>query len=245
MATFVLVHPAWFGGWCWKKVSPLLRAQGHAVHTPTLSGLGERVHLARPEIGLDTHVDDVVNLLVYENLHEVVLVSNSSGGMVITGAADRAPERIARLVYLDAFVPEDGQSLLDIIPPERRAAMERLVASEGGGWLLPRFAPPPWETFVRESWRITGEADLRWVLPRLVPTPFGHFRDPVRRRNPRAETVPRTYIRCLDWPNASFDRYAEAARRSPAWTWRGLSASHLPYITQPGEMTELLLEAAP
>jgi pimeloyl-ACP methyl ester carboxylesterase len=245
MATFVLVHPAWFGGWCWKKVSPLLRAQGHAVHTPTLSGLGERVHLARPEIGLDTHVDDVVNLLVYEDLHEVVLVSNSSGGMVITGAADRAPERIARLVYLDAFVPEDGQSLLDIIPPERRAAMERLVASEGGGWLLPRFATPPWETFVRESWRITGEADLRWVLPRLVPTPFGHFRDPVRRRNPRAETVPRTYIRCLDWPNASFDRYAEAARRSPAWTWRGLSASHLPYITQPGEMTELLLEAAP
>ena len=121
MATFVLVHPAWFGGWCWKKVSPLLRAQGHAVHTPTLSGLGERVHLARPEIGLDTHVDDVVNLLVYEDLHEVVLVSNSSGGMVITGAADRAPERIARLVYLDAFVPEDGQSLLDIIPPERRA----------------------------------------------------------------------------------------------------------------------------
>ena len=245
MATFVLVHPAWFGGWCWKKVSPLLRAQGHAVHTPTLSGLGERVHLARPEIGLDTHVDDVVNLLVYEDLHEVVLVSNSSGGMVITGAADRAPERIARLVYLDAFVPEDGQSLLDIIPPERRAAMERLVASEGGGWLLPRFAPPPWETFVRESWRITGEADLRWVLPRLVPTPFGHFRDPVRHRNPRAETVPRTYIRCLDWPNASFDRYAEAARRSPAWTWRGLSASHLPYVTEPGEMTELLLEAAP
>jgi pimeloyl-ACP methyl ester carboxylesterase len=245
MATFVLVHPAWFGGWCWKKVSPLLRARGHAVHTPTLSGLGERVHLARPEIGLDTHVDDVVNLLVYEDLHDVVLVSNSSGGAVITGVADRAPERIARLVYLDAFVPEDGQSLLDIISPERRADMERLVASEGGGWLLPRFAPPPWETFARESWQITGEADLQWILPRLVPTPFGHFRDPVRRRNPRAETVPRTYIRCLDWPHAGFDRYAEAARRSPAWTWRGLSASHLPYITQPGEMSELLLEAAP
>jgi pimeloyl-ACP methyl ester carboxylesterase len=245
MATFVLVHPAWFGGWCWKKVSPLLRARGHAVHTPTLSGLGERVHLARPEIGLDTHVDDVVNLLVYEDLHEVVLVSNSSGGAVITGVVDRAPERIARLVYLDAFVPEDGQSVLDLIPRERRAAMETLVASEGGGWLLPRFAPPPWETFARESWQITGEADLGWILPRLVPTPVGHFRDPVRRRNPRAETVPRTYIRCLDWPHATFDRYAEAARRSPAWTWRGLSASHLPYITQPGEMTELLLEAAP
>ena len=120
MATFVLVHPALFGGWCWKKVSPLLHARGHAVHTPTLTGLGERVHLARPEVGLDTHVDDVVNLLTYEDLHDVVLVGNSSGGVVITGVVDRVPERIGHLVYLDAFVPEDGQSMLDIIPPERR-----------------------------------------------------------------------------------------------------------------------------
>jgi pimeloyl-ACP methyl ester carboxylesterase len=244
MATFVLVHPAWFGGWCWKKVLPLLCARGHAVHTPTLTGLGERVHLARPEVGLDTHVDDVVNLLTYEDLHDVVLAGTSSGGVVITGVADRVPERIGRLVYLDAFVPEDGQSMLDIIPTERRPVMERLVATEGQGWLLPRFAPAPWETFARESWRITDEGDLRWMLARLAPTPFGHFRDPVRRRNPRGETVPRTYIRCLDWPNASFDRYADAARRSPGWTWRGLAASHLPYITQPSDVADLLLEVA-
>ena len=172
MATFVLVHPAWFGGWCWKKVSPLLHARGHAVHTP-LTGLGERVHLARPEVGLDTHVDDVVNLLTYEDLHDVVLVGTSSGGVVITGVVDRVPERIGHLVYLDAFVPEDGQSMLDIIPPERRPVMEKLVQTEGHGWLLPRFAPAPWETFARESWRISDEADLRWMLARLAPTPLG------------------------------------------------------------------------
>ena len=219
MATFVLVHPAWFGGWCWKKVSPLLHARGHAVHTP-LTGLGERVHLARPEVGLDTHVDDVVNLLTYEDLHDVVLV------------------------YLDAFVPEDGESMLDIIPPERRPVMEKLVQTEGHGWLLPRFAPAPWETFARESWRITDEADLQWMLARLAPTPFGHFRDPVRRRNPRAETVPRTYIRCVGWPNASFDRYAEAARRGAGWRYRELAASHIAYITQPRDVAEVVLEAA-
>ena len=244
MATFVLVHPAWFGGWCWKKLSPLLHARGHAVHTPTLTGLGERVHLARPAVGLDTHVDDVVNVLTYEDLHDVVLVGNSSGGVVITGVVDRVPERIGQLVYLDAFVPEDGQSMLDIIPPERRPVMEKLVQTEGHGWLLPRFAPAPWETFARESWRISDEADLRWMLARLAPTPFGHFRDPVRRRNPRAETVPRTYIRCVGWPHASFDRYAEAARRGAGWRYRELAASHIAYVTQPRDVAEVLLEAA-
>ena len=122
--------------------------------------------------------------------------------------------------------------------------MERLVETEGHGWLLPRFAPAPGETFARESWRITDEADLRWMLPRLAPTPFGHFRDPVRRRNPHAETVPRTYIRCVGWPNASFDRYAEAARRGAGWRYRELAASHIAYITQPRDVVEVVLEAA-
>lgn len=243
MATFVLVHPAWFGGWCWKKVAPLLRAREYAVYTPTLTGLGERAHLARPEVGLETHIEDVVNVLKYEDLSGVILVGNSSGGVVITGVADRVPERIARVVYLDAFVPEDGQCMLDIIPPDRRPAMETLVQTEGQGWLLPRFAAAPWEKFVPEAWRITDAADLRWMLARLAPTPFGHFKDPVRRQNPAAEKLPRTYIRCLQWPSASFDRYADAAHRMEGWRCRELAASHLPYITQPREVVELLLEA--
>ena len=153
MATFVLVHPAWFGGWCWKKVVPLLRAQGHEVHTPTLTGLGERAHLATPEVGLSTHIADVVNVMSYEDLGDVVLVGNSSGGNVITGVADRVPERIAQLVYLDAFVPADGQGIVDMLPPDRRQTVEALVQAEGDGWLWPRFSPAPWEEIARRRGR--------------------------------------------------------------------------------------------
>jgi pimeloyl-ACP methyl ester carboxylesterase len=163
--TYVLIHPAWFGGWCWKKLSPLLRAQGHEVFAPTLTGLGERAHLARPEIGLEIHVRDITSVIEYEDLHNVILVGNSSGGMVMTGVADHMPERIARLVFLDAFVPTDGQSMLDVIPPDRRPAMEAFVQKEGDGWLLPRFAPPPWEKLVPEAWQVTEGADLDWILP--------------------------------------------------------------------------------
>jgi pimeloyl-ACP methyl ester carboxylesterase len=241
-ATFVLVHPAWFGGWCWKKVIPLLRARGYDVFAPTLTGLGERAHLARPEIGLNVHVEDVANLLKYEDLTNVVLVGNSSSGMVITGVADQVPELIAHIVYLDAFVPQDGQNMLDLMPPDRRPPMEALVQNEGQGWLLPRFAPPPWEKFAPEAWRITDEADLRWVLPRLRPTPFGHFKEPVHRKNTTAEKLPRTYIRCMQWPNAVYDRHAEAARRTPGWRYRELATSHLPYITHPHQVADLLFE---
>lgn len=241
MSTFVLVHPAWFGGWCWKKLTPLLRAHGHAVHTPTLTGLGERRHLARPDVGLATHVDDVVGMIECEDLHSVILVGNSSGGMVITGVADRVPDRISHIVYLDAFVPEDGESLRDLIPPERRSAMEALVQGEGDGWLLPRLAPPPWETFVPEAWGITEEADLSWVLPRLAPTPFGHFTEPVQRRNADADKLPRTYIRCLGWPSPYFDRFAAAARDNKRWRCFEMPTPHLPYITHPRQTSELLL----
>jgi pimeloyl-ACP methyl ester carboxylesterase len=243
MATFVLVHPAWLGGWCWKKVTPLLRVRGHEVFTPTLTGLGERAHLAKPDIGLETHIRDVVNVFEYEDLSHAILVANSSGGAVITGVADRVPERIARLVYLDAFVPEDGQSLLDIIPSDRRPVMEALVRTEGEGWLLPRFAPPPWEKFLPEAWSITEEADLRWALPRLRPTPFGHFKEPVRLTSAAAARLPRTYIRCR-WPNASFDRYADIARKTTGWRCLELATPHLPYVTHPRELVDLLLEAA-
>ena len=244
MATFVLVHPAWFGGWCWKKVAPLRRSRGHEVYTPTLTGLGERAHLARPEIGLETHVEDIVRVLEYEELRRVVLVGNSSAGVVITGVADRIPERVAHLVYLDAFVPEHGQSMLDIIPPDRRPVMEALVRSEGDGWLLPRFAAAPWDKFVRDAWGVTDETDLRWMLDRLAPTPFGHFRDPVRRRNPASEQLARTYIRCRQWPSARFDRYAEMARQDARWRSRELMAPHIPYITNACAVAELLLDAA-
>lgn len=243
MATFVLVHPAWFGGWCWKKVIPLLRGRGHEVFAPTLTGLGERAHLASPEVGLETHIQDVMNLLEFEDLRDIILVGNSSGGMVITGVADSAPERIAHVVYLDAFVPQDNQSMLDIIVPDRRLAMEALVQREGNGWLLPRFAPAAWDKFVPEAWTVTDKVDLDWLLTRLRPTPFGHFKQAVGRKNPTADKLPRTFIR-TQWPHPGFDRYAEAARHATGWRVREIASSHLPYVTHPRELTELLLEVA-
>jgi pimeloyl-ACP methyl ester carboxylesterase len=242
--TFVLVHPAWHGAWVWKKVTPLLREKGHAVFTPTLTGLGERSHLARKEVGLGVHVDDVVNVLKYEDLQEVVLVGHSSSGAVITGVADRAPERLGHVVYLDAFVPENGEAVLDLIAPERRRIFEEFVKTEGDGWLVPRFAPPPWETIVRDMWGVTDENDARWMLERLGPTPLGHFKEPVRRTNPAAEKVSRTYIRCTKFPSARFDAHAEMAKQAPGWRYRELAASHHALVTVPDTVTELLLEVA-
>jgi len=239
---YVLVHPAWHGAWFWKKVVPHLRKHGSLVVTPTLTGLGERSHLARPEIGLATHVADVVNVLQYEDLRDVILVGHSSSGAVITGAADRAPERIAHVVYLDAFVPEDGQAVFDLITPDRRQALEGLVKSEGKGWLLPRFAPPPWETIVPEMWGVSDNDDVRWLLERLGPTPVGHFRDPVHRTNAAAEGLQRTYIRCRQFPNPRFDQHADMARRTPLWGCRELTAGHHAAVTMPDNVADLLLE---
>jgi pimeloyl-ACP methyl ester carboxylesterase len=244
--TFVLIHPAWFGGWCWSKVAPLLRAEGHRVHTPTLTGLGERSHLSDPKISLATHIEDIVNVLEFENLQRVILVGTSSGGMVITGVAERVPERLARVVYLDAFVPEDNQSLVDLLPADRRQAMEDLVKAEGQGWLLPRFAALPWETIVREMWGVTSDDDVRWLLARLRPTPFRHFTDPVRRTNPATANVGRVYIRCRQFQPGkhTFDRHAAMAQRTVGWQHRELAAPHVPYVTHPVELAELLLNLA-
>jgi pimeloyl-ACP methyl ester carboxylesterase len=242
--TFLLVHPAWHGAWCWRKVTPLLRKAGHDVVTPTLTGLGERSHLARAGIGLDTHVEDVVSVLSYEDLRDVVLVGHSSSGAVVTGAADRAPEHIAQVVYLDAFVPEDGQSVFDLVAPERRQMFEALVETEGNGWLVPRFAPPPWPTIVREMWGVTDDEDARWMLGRLRPTPVGHFKEPVRRTNPAAATLPRTYVRCRLFQNSRFDQHAAMAREAPNWRYREMATSHHPAIAAPDALARLLLELA-
>jgi pimeloyl-ACP methyl ester carboxylesterase len=240
--TYVLVHPAWHGAWFWKKVAPLLRAKGQLVLTPTLTGLGERSHLARPEIGLDVHVEDVVNVMKHEDAADAVLVGHSSSGGVITGVAERAAERIAHVIYLDAFVPEDGEAVLDLIAPERRQMLEALVNAEGMGWLVPRFAPPPWETIVRDMWGVRNEDDVQWMVDRLTPTPFGHFKDRVRRTNPAAQGLPRAYIRCPQFPNARFDEHARMAQRTPLWRYRELAAPHHAAVTMPDRVADLLQE---
>ncbi len=242
MATFVLVHPAWFGGWCWEKIAGPLRSYGHHVYAPTLTGLSERAHLASPSVGLATHIDDVAGVVTFEDLTDIVLVGSSSTGTVITGVADRIPDRVASLVYLDAFVPADGQSTRDLLPPERQAALDRLVESEGDGWLLPRFAPPPWPVIVRDMWQITDPADVDRVLPRLRPTPYRHFTDPVHVSDANLRAIDRVYVRFHRNP-APFDAFAATARSSPGWRHYELDAPHLAYITHPHEVVSILLDS--
>jgi len=138
--TYVLVPGFWLGGWAWRPVTEALRARGHEVYPVTLTGLGERAHLATPDVDLDTHITDVANLLRYEDLRDVVLVGHSYGGLVVTGVADQLPDRVRQLVYVDTGPLPDGFSNADFAPPEERARQEALVAG-GDGWRLP---PPPW-----------------------------------------------------------------------------------------------------
>jgi len=210
MAVFVLVHGAWHGGWCWQKVAPLLRAAGHDVFTPTLTGLGERVHLAHAGVGLDTHVQDIVKVLEYEDLQQVVLVGHSYGGMVISGVAEELAARLAQLVYLDAFVPADGQSTYDLVPQLATAGRQQAAAT-GAGWRVP---PLPGD------FGVTAAADLAWLLPKLVDQPLASFEQPVHWRNPAALALPRTYILCT--APASFAWAAERLRSEPPWRYREL-----------------------
>lgn len=234
MATFLLIHGAWFGGWIWKRVTPLLRAAGHEVLTPTLTGLGERAHLARPEVSLHTHVQDVLGVLAYEDVRGVVLVGWSYAGMVITAVAEQAADRLAHLVYLDASVPEDGQAALDLLDPATRAAREERVRTEGQGWQM---LPPPVEQF-----GITAEADARWVRPKLVAQPFRTYQEPVRLTNAAARALPRTYIYCTVGPWTSI--FAPFARKAQAegWRYRELATGHAAPVLEPQNLADLLLE---
>lgn len=230
---FVLVHGAWHGGWSWKKLRPLLEPEGHKVFTPSLTGLGERRHLMTRETGLQTHITDVVNLLEFEDLRDVVLVGHSYAGMVITGVAAAAPQRIGSLVYLDAFLPDDGKSLNDYVPG-MVPGYERSVASSGDGWRLP-FAG----ALSLEALGITDPADVAWMAPRMCDQPYRTFVEPVS--GPEATLAPldRIYILSSRRPH-----YLAAVERARA---RGFAivdvpgAGHDVMVTQPVALADALL----
>ena len=230
--TFVLVHGAWHGGWCYRDVAAILRRDGHTVFTPTLTGLGERSHLASATVGLDTHVQDIVNVLLWEELADVVLVGHSYGGMVITGVADQAPDRIAQLVYLDAFVPaRDGDSLLTLMEAGVLASIKSINPD---GWSVP---PPPPEVF--------GVAAERrdWVARRCVPQPFRTNLQGVRVTE-RLGKIPRSYVLATKWggpENATpFRAFYETFKSDDAWTARELACGHDVMVDMPDETAALL-----
>lgn len=190
MTTYVLVHGGWHGGWCWRRVGRALVATGDDVHTPTLTGLGERAHLLSPEVGLETHILDVLGLLEFEDLRGVVLVGHSYSGIVVTGVADRAPGRIAHLVYLDAVVPRDGEGLHDRAPAQVKAYFEEQARTKGDGWRVPTGAASA------EFLGLRKDEDISWVMPRLTAHPIRTFREPVR-LSADFPQMPRTYINCI------------------------------------------------
>jgi pimeloyl-ACP methyl ester carboxylesterase len=239
MATFVLVHGGWHGGWCWQKVIPLLEAAGHEVYAPTLTGLAERASELSPDVGLDTHIQDIVGLLEDRNLQGVILVGHSYGGMVITGVVDEAPERIAHLVYLDTFVPRDGESMVDVSPVViwllRRQA-------QGDGWRIPSHG----------DYGVTKEPDRSWVLRSVTPQPLKTLEQRLHLKNPAiVSTKPRTHIECTGSGDV-FSRLRPLLRRLLApralppreagWRLRQLPTGHDAMITMPRELADLLLE---
>ena len=186
MATFVLVHGGWHGGWCWQKVVPFLEAAGHEVYAPTLTGLAERASELSPDVGLDTHIQDIVGLLEEKNLQGVILVGHSYGGMVITGVVDRVPERIAHLVYLDTFVPRDGESIADVVPL-LKYVLRKQAQAHGDGWRVDSHG----------TYGVTTEPDRSWVLSNVTAQPLKSLEQPLHLKNPAIVSAkPRTHINC-------------------------------------------------
>ena len=234
MATFVLVTGAWHGSWCWKRVREALQARGHAVFTPTFAGIGERIHLLSKQVDLETHIADVANLILWEELKDVVLVGHSYGGCVVRGVADRMGERVAALVYLDAFVPEDGESLHDTLPPEQRQMQLDAVTAVGEGWRVP---PIPAAVFN------VNEADRDWVDAQCTDQPLACFQQELRLKRGGVPAGPIYYIYASGWEGTPFTQFYERAQAS-GWSVRDFACGHDIMLDRPEELTETLSEIA-
>lgn len=229
MATYVLVPGGWSGGWQLRTVANHLRTYGHEVFTPTLTGLGERVHLAHPDVDLETHIQDIVNVIRFEDLTDVFLVGYSYSGMVTTAVAERIPERLAQLIYIDAYVPDDGQSLADILGPQVMAMLRDVAQQYGDGWRLPHNPP---------------DAPFRTDHP--LNTAF----QAVRLQHPGALALPRTFIFCTEGKDPNdpiMSPIAQAGARAkvdPSWHYYELATGHVPWETMPQALADILHRTA-
>jgi len=237
LATYVLVHGGGHGGWCYQRVARTLRAAGHEVHAPSLTGLGERAHLLRPGIDLDLQITDVLTLLHYEDLRDVILVGHSYGGMVVTGVADRASDRIGRLVYLDAANPKDGQSLVDV-------AGEHILAIRPFGRVvddveLVLFPDPE----IVKLYGVTDADDVAWMVERLTPHPWKCFEQPLRLTNEEELwAIPQFHIVCSSTVETRDPEMIERARAEGRF-WE-IDTGHDLMITEPQWVADTLLEVA-
>jgi len=234
MTTYVLVPGAWIGAWAWQDVAADLRQRGHLVYPLSLTGLAERVHLGRPDTNLDTHLDDVVKLLEFEDLRDIVLVGHSYAGCVITGVADRAPDRLAALVYCDTGPLANGQAALDQLPPEGQAAWRKIVRERGDGWRLPF----PGIEGLRQDSSLTGldDAMLARLEAKAVGHPFGTWTQPLQLRQSGDPPYERAVIACEE--GQQYLPFLEKVL--PGALVRKLDTGHWPMLSQPRELAALL-----
>ena len=231
--TYVLVHGAWHGGWCWKEVARELRRMGHRVSTPTQTGLGERKHLLSKDITLDTFAADIINHIEAEELNDIILVGHSFGGTSITGAADKIPNRIRHLVYLDSVILENGQSVFSVLPPDVVAARRKTVAEQGQGAFIP--PPPPTAFGIPEN-----HASADWVKRRLTPHPVGTYESPMRIANPVANGRPRTYIACTNPIYGPLEGARQWVKKQENWKWQEIATGHDAMVIAPSELAHIL-----
>ena len=237
-STFVLVHGAWHGGWCWSRVAEKLRDAGHTVYTPTLTGLGERSHLLSDKVTLQTFVDDIANVIRWEDLHNVVLVGHSFAGLVISGVADIMPERLARLIYLDAFILESGVSTFDTLP---EAVIEKLeAAAQQSGAASPALpAPKP------KNLGLTQAEDMAFVEARLTPHPLMTYKTVLQLQQPIGNGLPCTYLHCNEPAFPAIMSSSDWAKdQSPSnWRWSTLATGHDAMVSAPDLVCQALLQA--
>jgi len=232
--TFVLVQGGWHGGWCWRRITDLLRRQGHTVFTPTLTGLGERSHLMSRDINLDTHITDVVNVFKWEDLNDTVLVGHSYAGWVISGVVEQVLPRVRSIVFLDAFMPEgDGTRFIDNAPEVSRRVT--LAAFERGEVSLP--APPAATLNVNEK-------DRSWVDSKMTPQPLGVLLQPIRLTGARDRVAKKTYIRAASYPNPIFDKYLGICKADRTWRTFEIPSGHDVMVDMPERLAEVLVEVA-
>ncbi len=234
MSNFVLVHGGWRGGWIWKRVAQQLRKEGDEVYTPTLTGLADRNHLLHADINLSTHIQDIVNLIKFEELNDVVLCGHSYAGVVISGVADQISERISSLVYLDAWFPKSGDSIMTLSPE-----MYQLMHIKGAGQYGGRACPPiPAEVFN------VNEQDRAWVDSMGTPHPFATMIEAVQLQGNHLKVKKKTFVLASAWGPSPFKWFYEHLREDPTWITRTINSGHDAMLDKPEEVASLLREAA-
>jgi pimeloyl-ACP methyl ester carboxylesterase len=231
--TFVLVHGAWHGGWCWRRVIAILRSAGHVVFAPTLAGFGERVHLIRPDLTIEDFATDIVNVITAEELGDIILVGHSFGGNPVSAVADRVPDQLRHLVYIDTLLLRNGESGFSQLDPAIVAQRIELAQDTSGGLTIPPPSP--------EAFGVTDPADAEWLRRQLTPLPLNCYQVPIRLKHPLGNGVSKTYIACTNPIYEPAVPTHEWVKRQSDWRYLELSSGHDAMISSPQDLAEMLI----